>query len=434
MKIKRSAGLILLDIILQFFPGFMMYHLAAVVCQQMGGTRDYFSFGDGLLLLLFTASCYLIRYKIRNFNLFLVVQTGLFLLFCVILPNTLFARIVLIAVGFCRTFWDSMKRVGRMNEKGEAVNLAKIDMEAISPLEGCVPLLVLVVGLIKGNMQILYPFLVETSLFYVLYFFRAHLAGRRLYIEQYDRMTHFPLEQMKRTGYLVMSVYLGICVLCFTVAASFREILSGNGPFVWLWEKIRAILRFLFSLLPKSETPRGVETVTAETYESVQEGFVLPEAKETWVFWEFTEKILKVAVAVLLLVLLVKGIQALYRELKGRFQSRKQEEREAEDVQEKLVREGRPPQKRRRGGLFLPSEEKIRKIYRRTIKKAVPQKSSFYPYRTMNPEQLHDTLKMQELVEEEVQMRNLYEKARYSGKTMENDELEQMKKAAKWKR
>lgn len=82
----------------------------------------------------------------------------------------------------------------------------------------------------------------------------------------------------------------------------------------------------------------------------------------------------------------------------------------------------------------MTSEEKIRKIYRRTIKKAVPQKSSFYPYRTMNPEQLHDTLKMQELVEEEVQMRNLYEKARYSGKTMENDELEQMKKAAKWKR
>lgn len=458
-RTRRSAGLMILDIFLQFLPGFMLYHCVSAVGEILLQMKGWFSLWNGLWLFLLTAGFYLFRYYFPDFRLFLISHLIWLVLFCIILPQNIFSKVILTMVGVIRSLYGSIQKASHVNERGEKVNLNKVDMEATDPKEGCVVLASLFLALLAGDISVIYPFLAEPVLFYLAYLLRTHLSGRRLYLNQYEHMSHFPMKHMKQTGYLVMGAYLLISSICLTAAASYRYLLSDTGPFIWLWERIKQIVRFLVLVLAKLIDLLGadipVET-TEETMDEVSPMFVA-EAAKTSVFWMLTEQILKIGIFIILIVGLVTGVVYILLEWNRRFQRGKRRGSQAEEYEE--IRETWKPKekqvrKRKSIMLFQTPEEKIRRIYIRAVKKALGQqtkapgntkavlrmngkhrqlryeKPGLEVDETLPPSELDQAIYLHRVVENEETLRVLYEKARYSGQSMGKELVIQARAAA----
>lgn len=456
-RTKRSAGLMLLDIFLQFFPGFMLYHFASVICDVLLETDGVFSLWDGVWLFLLAAGFYLFRYFFSEFRFFLISHLIWLILFCMVLPRTIFAKVILTMIGVGRSLYGSIKKSSRINERGAKIDLNKVDVEATEPLEGCIALLSLFIALLTGDITVIYPFLAEPIIFYLAYLLRSHLSGRRMYMEQYEHMSHFPLRHMKQTGYLVMGVYLSVSFVCMTSAAFYRYLLSDTGPFIWLWERVKQIIRFLVwailniinMFLPNA--PMDTAQETAEAAETASGMFEIGAA-ETSFFWMLADRILRIGLLVLLLLGLITGIVSILLELNRRFQrgkGRGSQTEEYEEIQEIWKPKDKVKRKKRPGIFSRTPEEKIRRIYGRTVKKAVEQetgasdrrnlwrrygKQSLKVDETLSPLELDEAILLNQRITDEESLRILYEKARYSRQSMDKNMVAQARAAAAEKR
>ena len=436
-RTRRSAGLMILDIFLQFLPGFMLYHCIAAAGEILFQAKDCFSLWNGWWLFLLTAGLYLFRCYLTDFRFFLAAHLICLVIFCAVLPRTVFSKVVLTGIGAFRGLYGSIQKASRMNERGEKVDLNKVDVEATDPKEGCVALLSLLIALPAGDMTVIYSFLLEPILFYLAYLFRTHLSGRRMYLEQYEHMSHFPVKHMKQTGYLVMGTYMLIGTVCFAAAASYRYLLSDTGPFIWFWEKIKQVLYFLGSLIGKVlqifETDIPEETA-AEAVEEAPSMFPGGTAGPS-AFWMTMEEILRVGVFIVLVVLLIAGLVYILLEWNRRFQGGKKSGDQVEEYEE--IRESwkrKEKQARRwRGTWFQTPEEKIRRIYIREIRNARRMKQpemSIDRLKRLPPSELDQSVFLDQIVEDEEALRTFYEQARYSGKGVEKETVVQAKAAA----
>lgn len=439
-RTRRSAVLMVLDIFLQFLPGFMIYHCVSAVCEILLQTEGCFSLWNGVWLFLLTAGFYFFRYYLPEFHLFFISHLVWLVLFCILLPQNILARVILTVIGVFRGLRGSIQKASRVNERGDKVNLNKVDVEATDPKEGCVVLLSLILALLMGDIEVIYPFLVEPVLFYPAYLLRTHLSRRRLYLDQYEHISHFPVDHMKRTGALVMGVYLLISSICLSAAASYRYLLSDTGPFIWLWEKVKQIFRFLGLLIAKLMDLFGKDFSGETAEEVVKEAPArwMERASETSAFWQFMEQALKIGTFIALAILLVSGVVGIFLEWNRHFQRGKGQSDQIEEYEE--IRETWRPRekqirKRRRGLLFRTPEEKIRRIYIRAVQKNMVRELELSgdlrgSFQTLPPLELDEAIQLHQVVSDEEVLRELYEKARYSGRSMSKEMVIRAREAA----
>lgn len=194
-------------------------------------------------------------------------------------------------------------------------------------------------------------------------------------------------------------------------------------PFLQLMRSgLVMILRFLFALIPTGSADPGVtpeQTITGGDMPPV-------EAEDPFFLWELLEYAAMIALLVVCLFLVYRGIRKLVSFLRDRMQISFTEafpgQQEDTDKREKLELSGDRPSsrtvKKRFSFLFPDAGQKIRRIYLKKISSCGLAKDRLAFYTARDAEKSLNS----------EGMASIYEKARYSGVPCTEEDVRQMKK------
>lgn len=207
-------------------------------------------------------------------------------------------------------------------------------------------------------------------LFFGLYCLEYYMEHYLYFLQVNDSSTgHMPAGEIFRSGMGLTCIYTGVGVVVMLLV-SHVEWLAGVGAYV------KRFLQWLFSLLPQSETT----IVEEETREQVQENvnmleqLGLEEGKSS-IIWEVLERIVMIAGAIALVVLVVWVSYRLFCYLKEKFSIRAHvDQRTMEavvDVRESCAIEKTKKEKRPMWE-FLTNAGRIRRIYKKEVLKSLP--------------------------------------------------------------
>ena len=207
-------------------------------------------------------------------------------------------------------------------------------------------------------------------LFFGLYCLEYYMEHYLHFLQVNDSSTgHMPAGEIFRSGMGLTCIYTGVGVVVMLLV-SHVEWLAGVGAYV------KRFLQWLFSLLPQSETT----IVEEETREQVQENvnmleqLGLEEGKSS-IIWEVLERIVMIAGAIALVVLIVWASYQVFCYLMKKFSIRAHvDQRTMEavvDVRESCAIEKTKKEKRPMWE-FLTNAGRIRRIYKKEVLKSLP--------------------------------------------------------------
>ena len=194
----------------------------------------------------------------------------------------------------------------------------------------------------------------------------------------------------------------------------------------WFSHGLQAIFLFLLSLLP-----RGSEETVEEITQGNHQLSMLPEmmgneSAEPFMILVILEKIMTVAVVILIVALCAYGVYFVIHHFLEAFQKEKDQEDRVEDLrleekQERLEKRKGIENLRRFLGFLTPAE-KIRRSYQKLVERTASGEELERAGRQSVREYLHGRTKEAEEKDRKEQEKaaecfaKLYEKARYSGK------------------
>ena len=207
-------------------------------------------------------------------------------------------------------------------------------------------------------------------LFFGLYCLEYYMEHYLYFLQVNDSSTgHMPAGEIFRSGMGLTCIYTGVGVVVMLLV-SHVEWLAGAGAYV------KRFLQWLFSLLPQSETTIAEEETREQVQENVNmlEQLGLEEGKSS-IIWEVLERIVMIAGAIALVVLVVWVSYRLFCYLKEKFSIRANvDQRTMEavvDVRESCAIEKTKKEKRPLWEI-LTNAGRIRRIYKKEVLKSLP--------------------------------------------------------------
>ncbi|GEM_PF-6314965 len=243
------------------------------------------------------------------------------------------------------------------------------------------------------------------------------------YLELNKDVANVPRRQIFRTNNLLLLFFIAVAtlIMVFLPRAGLDEVVRSIGKGLWwLFRKLISLIHF------KDNAP--AETVEEVVEEVVQDsgGMMMPDAKETPAWLAAASKTITLGIFLTFLFFFLVSLgTAVYAFIKKFYRSYQENGDEEEFLKpqddEKSAAPGENTGKRPLWLDFSPDAQ-VRKTYRKTIlkKKKVVASNAF------TPEQLEDYAELTEADNREV-LHTLYEKARYSKRGVEKDDLKALK-------
>lgn len=312
---------------------------------------------------------YLFREKVKYLVFFLFLHLLPPVGILVFYQGSIGQKLILFLLAF---FFSAVSMVKRMKGSGS-------EMEAALPPVAAGGFWVLYLldasqGEGKLGVPLLYGVICFMAGYFIYYFLRQFLH----YIDVNNRTTeNIPVDHVFYSAAGLASGF--ICIMtAITVAISDRELLDEAGAAIS--RMIAKGITFLFSLLPKGSTNMGVTANMGGGSINFEE--IVGAATEKSLFMEIVDILLYMAGVVILVTILFKTVVNVVRLIRDGFarekKSRKIENGSQEDLIENLKKEKREQKHKGNTSLLenmerlLSPEEKIRRIYRRTLRKSVP--------------------------------------------------------------
>ena len=270
----------------------------------------------------------------------------------------------------------------------------------------------------------------EMMIYIVVFLVHESLHNTSEFIDMHKDTANFPIGQMTVINRLMVVLLLAVLVAAMLIFPRLQlDIL--------LMPLVQALGKFFAWLLSFVNMPEASEQVQGamDNIGGMPEE-LLGQTSETGLFWVIMEKIMIVLVIVGLAAAVIGGIAyLLYRLYKGFYAERK----ENADEREFLVGEiqwlpkgffsGNKAAKEEKSSL----NEKIRKLYRRFMKKSFKRKESVPA--TLTPEEMllflkeRQERKMTHMTDGDwTRIREVYERARYGELNCTQEELDEMKR------
>lgn len=353
MKISRGLLILLLN-------HWLFAAAAVTIMGLLGRENPHLLFFIGLGLP--AAGFYAVRMKVQNFFLFFFWHLAA--LACgICLPADWLQKLLTGIIVLIYVIWSVKIRLTQKD----------MEMELISPIIiiGAMAVLSLVSAyFMDDRWQGTYVlaigiYLIGCSLYYFLEQYLGFLAVNA------STTANLPKKAIFSSGMKQILGYAAISAAVFGAAANIEW-------FYRLWTLIKQgilrLLRWLFSLIRWEEGEESLSVQEAETLP--EEMSMIGESGESSIFWEVMEKLLLIACAVGLTVLLIWAIRKLSQYLWAKFHEEKPkrapEEEQTLDIREDCGIERKHPAARS-WLAFLDHREKIRKIYRKKVLKGKAQ-------------------------------------------------------------
>lgn len=257
---------------------------------------------------------------------------------------------------------------------------------------------------------------VEGIAFLIINMFLSGVSAHEKFITENISVQNFPLEQIRKTYFSLLSIFTAGCLGITTIACSISVPADSMGF-------ISDMLHKLYEFLPKIESPPGTAKepgkIGGDQYAQALVDFGIESKTNEWV--ENVGTVIAVIIFVVSIVLILWWF--LIRIINNLKQTRhvgadKLEFAFADDVHEKIKREK-----------FVAEDEgndkKIRKLY----KKYILKKTKKNVKKSETPGMLQSRIAAEE--EKGDIIRSIYEKARYSQSECSSEDAEMLKKSMK---
>ena len=245
-----------------------------------------------------------------------------------------------------------------------------------------------------------------------------YLSQFTQYLEMEERTNaDIPEKKLFRQGGLLAFAYSAFLlgsVILFT-SESLAEKVGA-----WFRHGMEAIFLFLLSLLPRGGEETVEEIAQENNLLSLPPEMMGNESAEPFMILVILEKIMTVAVVILMVAVCAYGVYFIIHHFLEAFQKEKEQEDEVEDLrrEEKLERLERRKENgglRRFFGLRTP-EEKIRRSYQKLVERTASKEELERAERQSVREYLGTHRRREQQEQDRDAFAVLYEKARYSGK------------------
>lgn len=406
-----------------FVLRFLLYHAVSCAVLSSFSMTEHTASRYIALLGIIVPMCYLafVRKFVKFFALSLLLQIPV-VLAALVVGNTIAEKAVITA---CMIVMMIASVSMSMTERKNKENCPSLALMIL-------PVICYFVGLYQEDAALEQIVHNELLLYIVVYLVHESLHNTTEFIEIHKDTANFPVGQMTIVNRLMVVLLLAVLVAAMLIFPKLNlDVLL--MPIVQL---LGRFLAWLLSFIHLTEASRQVESAV-DSMSGIEE--LQAVSKETGLFWIVMEKIMIVLVIVGLAAAVIGGIAyLLYRLYKGFYAEKK----ENADEKEFLIGEiqwfpkgffsGNKEAKEDKGNL----NERIRKAYRRFVKKSFKRKESV-PV-TLTPEEmllllkdksLNEKKKVKSMPDEEWnRIREIYERARYGELNCTQEELDEMKR------
>lgn len=274
------------------------------------------------------------------------------------------------------------------------------------------------VGLVAQRLS-----LISTIIVFLLYLLYGNLESMDEFIYLGSFSSKVDEQGMRKLNRRISLLYTGILGVLLAVFSSFRVDGLWNTVSGWL----RSILRFLVSLIPMSEQVPQEEKEEAEKEMSNMLQQMMPE-QEIPAWRQLMQEIFRGIMIFVIVAAIIAGIVYAAMYVYRHFYNKK--EREDGDRVIENLSFGERITKEKKMGFFERFEKnparRIRRIYKKRLKRAGAKNLSSFWY--MSPDEQVQLLRKQGVSEETIEeMKDLYEKARYSTDLVTDVEVERMR-------
>lgn len=267
----------------------------------------------------------------------------------------------------------------------------------------------------------------EIMMYIVVFLMHESLHNTSHFIDVHRNMANFPVGQMTIINRLMVALLLVVVVAAMLIF----PLLHLDAVFLPVLQLLGRIAVWLLSFIHFKDASEQMQS-TVENMSEQQDG-LFGETAEAGLFWVLIEKVMMVVVAAAMIVLVIGGIAYLfYRLYKGFYAEKRENTDEKEFLKEEMqwlpkgLRYKRREEKAEKGSV----DERIRRLYRRFVKKGFKRKETVPA--ALTPEEMLVFLEEKKgrgLTEEErMRIREIYERARYGDVCCTTEELEELKR------
>ena len=369
--------------------------------------------GYTLITMLLAVFLYGLRSKVESFLVFvgshiLLLLGGIF----VIINATDYKWYVVI---WC--FWILYSAIIRLAPAAEWLDEPVVIYVALLGIE------YLLICVFELAVTVQWLSLISTFLVFLLYLLYGNLEAMDEFIYLGSFSSKVDEQGLRKMNRRISILYAGILGGLLAIAGMFRVDSLWQTILGW----IRKFIRFLVSLIPITEQAPPEEEVEAEEEISNMLQQVVPE-QEISEWRQLMQEIFRVVITLAIVGAIVVGIIYVVLYVYRHFY-RKKDSQEGDKVVESLSF-GKSVSKERKPRLSERIEKnpakRIRRIYKKRLKRIGAKNTSSFWY--MSPNEQVQLLRKQGVSEEIIaEIKDLYEKARYSEDLVTDTEVERMR-------
>lgn len=393
----------------RFLISFSIFGLLMDYGQVMNGVSDQ-GYERGIILLVLVLSCYIVTRKVKYFSLFLFLHMGL--VFAAGLgASTEYMKAVLLVIGSVLALLSVRDRLNRGKDNYFGYGW------------GMVFGFVFLAGYFMKCRESTYITSHCFLLYTVVYFIMLLLRKQEQYLKNYSNRENIPKNQICFASNFMAGIFVCILIPGLFLVNKLRL----NKIIEALKKALLTFFRWLFGFLPES-SPIAEEGEKAEPPGIADLG-PLKEAP-LWLkqLSEIICWIILIGVFCFILYRLFVWIYGIYK----RFMEAKQLPFDiAEDViPDKIEKKIRPNKKKVHFSFLEGPEDKIRRIYKKTVLAAAKKEGmerSRLKYKT--PWELAGSLTLCKSADNQKVLTKLYQKARFSQTEITKEEAAEAKKA-----
>lgn len=260
-------------------------------------------------------------------------------------------------------------------------------------------------------------------LFTALNFIALLLEKQEQYLQSYKNRDNIPKEQVRSAGNFMAGIFLCILIPGLFLA----RIIHPDKIMDGLKRLIAGFLKWLFGLFPET----GVVSEEKTQMEDILGAMPLKE-QPAWlkILSDILGWSILAGIAIAVVYVVFRQIYSLYR----RFMETKQLDLDvAVDIMpDKTEKWGMRNKRKSRFSFLETPEDKIRRLYRKTVLSAAKDRGVEKGRLTnKTPAELSGSLKLSQYVEDEKEFTGIYQKARYGQTGMTREEVMKLKKNRK---